>query len=316
MQSAVAAGALGTGEPAAWRQKADSLPPVPDALYQPFPIPTAARAHIWRYAPRNRRPRHFHSEPELNLVAAGEGSFGMGDTILPVTAGDLLWWPPGQDHELLSASPDFDLFVIGVTPALSERVLAEGAVSIHCGPVRLRLPAASLVAFSALCLTPLERQEPAVIDRHVGDLWRQAHALRARAPDMHTLTRRTLASLIEQPNLRRADVATLIRAYPSEVSRHFHKDMGVTLTSYRTRLRLLRFVEMVDGGSDNLLSAALEAGFGSYSQCHRVFQRTLGCAPRDFFCTNLRRQMGDAFSPWMAPAPPAAPTSSTPDRRR
>jgi AraC-like DNA-binding protein len=74
--------------------------------------------------------------------------------------------------------------------------------------------------------------------------------------------------------------------------------MGVTLGAYRTRLRLLKFVEAVDAGADSLLSAALEAGFGSYSQCHRVFHRTLGCAPRAFFGTSLRRQMGDTFSPW------------------
>jgi AraC-like DNA-binding protein len=271
---------------------------VADALYQPFPIPTAARAHIWRYAPQNRRPRHFHSEPELNLIAAGAGTFGMGKAVLPVVAGDLLWWHPGQDHELLDASADFDLFVIGLTPGLSERVLGEQRASAYAGPVQLRLSPEPLSTFTASCAARLEPQEPAVIERHIGELWRRAHELRTCAPRMHTLTRRALTSLIRQPNLERADVASLARGYPTEISRHFHRDMGVTLTAYRTRLRLLKFVEAVDGGADSLLAAALHAGFGSYSQCHRVFHRMLGCTPRDFFSTDLRRQMGNAFSPW------------------
>jgi hypothetical protein len=36
----------------------------------------AARGPIWRYAPRYRGARHFHGEPELNLVLAGSGIFG------------------------------------------------------------------------------------------------------------------------------------------------------------------------------------------------------------------------------------------------
>ena len=99
-----------------------------DALYQPFPLPTRARGHVWRHKPATRRPRHFHAEPELNLVTAGTARFGMGDLAIDVGPGDLLWWPPGQDHVLLDASVDFDLFVVGVTPELSDRVLGgEGA---------------------------------------------------------------------------------------------------------------------------------------------------------------------------------------------
>ena len=33
-------------------------------------------------------------------------------------------------------------------------------------------------------------------------------------------------------------------------------------------------------------AAALDADFGSYAQCHRTFQRALGCSPRDYFDGN------------------------------
>jgi AraC-like DNA-binding protein len=269
-----------------------------EALYQPFPIATKARGQIWHHAPATRKPRHFHAEPELNLVTSGTGTFAMGAKVLKVAAGDLLWWAPGQDHVLTEASPDFDLFVVGVTAEFSSRVLS----GTDCvGSVRVRLATTDLSELEAGCVAARAVADVASIERKVGDVWRRAHTLRKAAPSMHSVTRRTVASLYERPELARSEVARLVRAYPSEVSRFFHGDMGMTLSAFRARLRLLRFIEAVDEGAESLLTAALSAGFGSYSQCHRTFQRTLGCAPRRFFETSLRDQMRGVQDPWDPP---------------
>jgi AraC-like DNA-binding protein len=278
-----------------------SLEDVDEALYQPFPIPTKARAHVWRHAPATRRPRHFHAEPELNLVTGGRGAFGMGEKVLPVATGDLLWWPPGQDHVLADASPDFDLFVIGVTADFSQRALAGTPDEGCAGPIQIRLPTTALAEIEATCVAPASATDVPAIERKVGDLWRRAHALRRAANPMHVLTRRTMVSLYQRPELARSDLAQLVRAYPTEVSRYFHDDMGTTMSAFRSRLRLLRFIQGVDDGAESLLAAALGAGFGSYSQCHRIFQQTFGCTPRLFFETSLRDQMQDAFAPWDPP---------------
>ena len=265
-----------------------------DAVYQPFPTVGSALGHIWRHAVPTRRPRHFHAEPELNLVAAGTATFGVGATSIPVAAGDLLSWSPGQDHVLLDSSADFDLFVIGVTPTLSTRVLGGDGDDSHGGPTRVRLDARTTARLSARAAVPMQGQDPSVVERHVGDFWREAQALRKTAPNRHALTRRALACLLEHPNLCRSELARITRGYPTEVSRYFHRDMGLTLGAFRRRLRLLRFVQLTDEGA-TLLTAAMEAGFGSYSQCHRDFQRVFGCSPRAYFKTGLRRQMEDAF---------------------
>ena len=267
------------------------------AVYQPFPTLGLARGHIWRHQPATRRPRHFHAEPELNLVTAGSGKFGVGMTEIEVSAGDLLWWTPGQDHELLEASPDFDLFVIGLTSEFSDRVLGDQSSTIYRGPALVRIDPSALMRFQQFCAAPVGRQDVTVIERHVGDFWREAQSHRSSAPNMHVLTRRSLAALLQCPDLDRDRVADLAGGYPSEVSRHFHKDMGVTLATYRTRLRLLRFIDRVDAGSDSLLAAALDAGFGSYSQCQRSFQQTLACTPKVYFATAIRQRMEEAFAP-------------------
>jgi len=269
---------------------------VPVALYQPFPLPGDARGHIWHHVPETRRPRHFHAEPELNLVTAGDATFGAGEATLAVSAGDLLWWPPGQDHVLLDASPDFDLYVIGVTPGFAERVLPDGRTTSSGGATRLRLDPATLSRFRTICDTRLGLGDAATVERHVGDLWRDAHQRRALVSDRHPLTARALSSLLDRPDLKRGELARLIRGNASEVSRHFHRDVGLTLVAYRTRLRLIRFIQVVERGDRNFLAAATDAGFGSYSQCHRAFQHAFGCTPRVFFGTSLSEEMKGRFA--------------------
>ena len=269
-----------------------------EALYQPFPIPGAARGHVWHHVPATRRPRHFHAEPELNLIAAGSAMFGFGEASISVSAGDLLWWPPGQDHVLLDATPDLDLYVIGVTPAFSEQVLADRVATAPGGAARLRLDPDALASLRTACAAHMDGGDSAAVERHVGDLWREAHGLRARIPDQHPLTVRALSSLLGRPELKRGELARLIHGNASEVSRYFHRDIGLTLVAYRTRLRLIRFIQLVEGGDRSFLTAAIEAGFGSYSQCHRVFQQAFGSTPRVFFGTGVIDEMKGRFAPF------------------
>ena len=269
-----------------------------DALYQPFPIPGPARGHVWHHVPATRRPRHFHAEPELNLIAAGRATFGAGEATISAAPGDLLWWSPGQDHVLLDASPDLDLYVIGVTPAFSERVLTSHPGNASGGPTQFRLDVETLRGLRTACAAGTGDDDKASVERQVGDIWREAHRLRVRAADRHPLTTRALNSLQGRPDLKRADLARLIRGNASEVSRAFHRDIGLTLVAYRTRLRLIRFIQSIEGGQQSFLSAAIDAGFGSYSQCHRAFQQAFECTPRIFFGTGVSEEMKERFAPF------------------
>jgi AraC-like DNA-binding protein len=256
------------------------------------------RAQIWRYSPEYRRPRHFHSEPELNLVVSGTATFGTGTRIVEAASGDLLHWPPGCDHELISASPDFDLFVFALTPELCDRVLGRQVAPALSGALQVRLPESTTSALHVRLAAPASTAEAHVAEEYVASLWQDAHHSRMTAARGGTLGRRVLRSLLQQPELDRSERARLMHAHPSELSRSFHRELGLTLGSYRTRLRLLQFIELVDSGRSTLLAAALEAGFGSYSQCHRAFSMTFGYTPRAFFRGHVRREMADAFEPF------------------
>lgn len=270
---------------------------VPERLFhQSFLPATSGRvsAFVWKYSTEygGRRPRHFHVEPELNLVVSGWAEYGIGETVVRVSKGELVGFPAGQDHVLLTSSPDVYLFAIGMAPMLAAEALhgRSGEVSV---PLHLRLEPHEF--------TTLTRRVEHVVDRAgveqpCAELWEHVHWLGQHGPqgrggDLHALTKRALRVVSESPELGLQDVARSARANPSEVSRYFHRDLGMTFVSYRTRVRLLRFIDLVKEGRGNLTAAAVAAGFGSYSQCHRSFQTHLGCSPRAFVQAGLREAM-------------------------
>jgi AraC-like DNA-binding protein/mannose-6-phosphate isomerase-like protein (cupin superfamily) len=268
------------------------------ALHQAFlPTDRAQRAFVWKYSQSigGRRPRHFHAEPELNLVVRGSAVFGLGDRVVRVSQGELLAFPTGQDHVLLDASPDLYLYAIGLDPAYSAEVLRVERGTLV--PLHARLAAHELA--------PVLDRAASIVDRSGADelgaaLWERAHwvglhAVQAGSRATHVLTRRALQTLSASPELGLDALASQLRAPPSEISRHFHRDVGVTLVRYRMRLRVLHLIRLVDAGQHDLMTSASIAGFGSYSQCHRTFQSELGCGPRQFF-SGLREQMQLTYS--------------------
>lgn len=265
----------------------------PKALYQAFLPDRRQRAFVWKYSELvgGRRPLHFHAEPELNLVVSGAATFRVGSGTVRVSAGELLAFPAGQDHALLDASPDLYLYAIGLEPALSAEVLGAGKEPLL--PLHVGLRSEDLATVSDLAAALVDRsgvQQPAA------ELWDRVHFLASRAPlrkrrSTHVLTRRALKSLDREPELTLDALATELRVNASEISRHFHRDLGMTLVRYRTRHRVLRLIRLLDTAQRDLTTAASMAGFGSYSQCHRTFQSEFDCSPRQFFSSGRRVQM-------------------------
>jgi AraC-like DNA-binding protein len=278
------------------------MPEAPSvALYQSFlPQGDEARSHVWKFSWQygGRRPRHFHAEPELNLIVAGSAKFGIGQAVVSASAGDLLRFRPGQDHVLLDTSPDLYLFAIGIEPKLAAEIQRTDPASATA-PVHTRL---NVIDFEALASRAEAIVDRSGVDQLGAELWEHANWVRRRGArhadsNMHVLTRLTLSLMLDGPTLTRDDLARRLRATPTAISRYFHRDLGITLVQYRARLRLLHYIQLIDGGTNNLTAAATSAGFGSYSQCHRVFQSELGCSPRQFFRSEARQRMQMAYEP-------------------
>lgn len=85
--------------------------------------------------------------------------------------------------------------------------------------------------------------------------------------------------LYADPNLDRHLLARRLGVSATKLGRAFKAALGESLRDYRNRLRLERYSSLVEPGGGNLLQAALDAGFGSYAQFHRIFRRRFGCSP-------------------------------------
>jgi AraC-like DNA-binding protein len=96
------------------------------------------------------------------------------------------------------------------------------------------------------------------------------------------LVERLLAELEREPQLTGAQLAQRFRVSPGHLARTFKDQFGTSLVDHRNRMRLERFFSIRRDRELNLLEAALEAGFGSYSQFHRVHRQVMGAAPRDY----------------------------------
>ncbi len=105
-----------------------------------------------------------------------------------------------------------------------------------------------------------------------------------RAPFRRTseLVSAVVRELASVPTLSAATLAREHGVSLSRLARSFKTEMGMSIVEHRNRLRLQRFHRLVEGGQ-SLLPAALEAGFGSYAQFHRVFRALHQSSPGAYF---------------------------------
>jgi AraC-like DNA-binding protein len=78
------------------------------------------------------------------------------------------------------------------------------------------------------------------------------------------------------------DLAKRVGLSSARLSRLFKLQMGIGMVEFRNRQRLERFFDTYGRDKEKtLLAAALDSGFGSYAQFHRVFRRVMGHPPRE-----------------------------------
>src|SRR5687768_1618154 len=86
------------------------------------PIPPASGGIVWHHAGNHyNHPRHRHAALELNLVVRGRGHYEVGGRCHPLSAGTALFIAPSIDHHLEERTPDFEMWILALGPALLEQ---------------------------------------------------------------------------------------------------------------------------------------------------------------------------------------------------
>ena len=270
-----------------------SFSAAPDDLH----LPRASAGRLWlhRYTPQRRAP-HRHAEIELNLVTSGRAAYLLGDRRYDLTRGSLVWLFPDQDHILLDESADHAMWIGVFTPALLARacVTPEAAALCASDPPgqwcrRLAVePSARLQSlFGEIAGVP---EDTARYSAGLGYALLSAWAAYSGAeepaagPDVHPAVEQAARLLRDEADpFSVEEIAARVGLSASRLSRLFHQQTGVALVDFRNRQRIQRFLRLYGKGrAVSVSEAALDAGFGSYPQFYRVFQRQMGCSPAEY----------------------------------
>jgi AraC-like DNA-binding protein len=216
----------------------------------------------------------------------------VGTSEITLGPGGFVSFVPGCEHELVAASEDLELFAIGYEPELLQAYQRERgeALSFAGGPAVV--DAGELRRIRELCLSVDESRDRLALEPRLLSV---AVSLTQKPREL-PLAWRAAALLVEDPERSRDELTRMLRSNRGDLSRAIHSHVGTSIPVLRNRVRVLNFIRKCDAGVP-MMTAARLAGFGSYSQCHRVFLQLFDVSPRDFLHSSLRADLAERFEP-------------------
>jgi len=252
----------------------------------------------WKRSARRRHAAEPGRHAELVVLHAltGSAEYVVDGTLVELRAGTLLWALSGQAHFLLSDQPDFDMWVF----LISARILPDDLRgSPEMPPLAISdagdgLPPRVITRSAATELDVIAQgvtQAGEASVRLAGLRWWLARAwahwqsaANLASRRLHPAVDRAAVLLQADPNMPLHRLAREAGLSESRLAQVFKKEVGRTLQEFRTGLKLDHVDHLVERGKvRDLTSAALAAGFGSYSQFFRVFMKARGQSPRSYF---------------------------------
>ncbi len=256
-------------------------------------LPRQWDGNLWHYRnPGRTHALHRHAELEFNLVTHGFGLYLLANRKYRIHRGDLLWLFPAQEHVLVEQTLDFEMWIGVFKPRAVQRIATDADAKVlrqpdPAGEYCRRLPREGLTRleelFSEIAGT---KERPGLFNAGLNyallKAWQHfEQATDVPVHDVHPAVERAARLIRDQTTvLGLSELARRAGLSPARLSRLFKQQTGVALVDFRNRQRIERFLQLYGTGQRlTMLNAALEAGFGSYPQFHRVFKRVLGCSP-------------------------------------
>jgi AraC-like DNA-binding protein len=262
-------------------------------MRQKLKLPKELDGNLWHYRNLGRtHAMHHHAELEFNLVTQGAGLYLLDNRKYRIRRGDLLWLFPAQEHVLVEQTPDFEMWIGVFKPKAVRRIATDANAQVlrqadPAGEYCRRLLQGVLAQLDGLFAeVAAAHDQPGLFNAGLGYTllcaWEHfEHAADVPVLDVHPAVEKA-ARLIrdETTALSPDELARRSGLSPARLSRLFKQQTGVALVDFRNRQRIERFLQIYGTGQRmTMLDAALEAGFGSYPQFHRVFKRVIGCSP-------------------------------------
>jgi AraC-like DNA-binding protein len=263
---------------------------------------------------------HHHAELELNLVTQGSVTYIISEHRYTFPRGSMLWIFPEQEHQLVDRTEDAGYYVAVFKPEMIERSCRAAAYAplkqknVEGEGVMSKL--LNLETFDLLLRTMdalmVDSLDPDLLNREAGygvesdfhyehgdpdalnaglhhiliQSWKAfcSAGKRADPVQLHPSIIKALSILDnESLSLSVPEIARMGGVSETYLSRLFKKQVGVPIHQYRNAARLRAFLEHYHQPvKRTILECVYAAGFGSYAQFYKVFQRHFGVGPREF----------------------------------
>ena len=265
-------------------------------MRQKLELPAELDGNIWHYRHHGRaNAMHHHAELEFNLVTQGRGLYLLANRKYQIRRGDLLWLFPAQEHVLIEQSPDFEMWIGVARPKAVRRLATDANANVlrkanPAGEYCRRLPQPFFGRLEAtLAEIAGAQKHSGLFNAGLGyallSAWQHFESA-ADVPvhDVHPAVEKAARYVRDKNNTASLnDLARHAGLSPARLSRLFKQQTGIALVDFRNRQRIEKFLALYGAGQRiTMLEAALEAGFGSYPQFHRVFKRVLNCSPGEY----------------------------------
>jgi AraC-like DNA-binding protein/mannose-6-phosphate isomerase-like protein (cupin superfamily) len=225
-----------------------------------------------------RIPAHSHFRAQLMYSADGVMRVETASGAWVVPPQQAVWLPAEVEHSMTNAGPialrtlylhprvsrelPTSCCVISVPPVLRELILYVAALSQHYEPGSLTAKLMSAIPDLLQTLEPEPLHLPLPVDRRLGAI--------TDALMQDPCNNQPLAFWAEHSG---ASERTLLR--------HFRNETGMSFNEWRQRLRLLWAITLLSEGQ-SVTAVSYELGYSSPSAFIAMFQRNLGCSPKNF----------------------------------
>jgi AraC-like DNA-binding protein len=263
-------------------------------------IPEQMDGFSFDYRPPVRFPvaAHHHEELEVGFVASGSATYLIEHGRVPLRVGTMIWLFPKQEHILVDASRDFVMWIAMFRQNLVRRctnsperqiLRSEDPGTILCHQLDPGSLAPLSAIFKAAKTAGMKGDYEfanAALQYALLAAWQtfQFSGTPALLTNVHPAVAsaaRILSQSDEPVSLPK--LARLSGISSARLSRLFKEQTGVSLTVFRQRNALDRFIRIFGQGRQySLIEAALRAGFGSYPQFHRVFRNHMKLSPAEY----------------------------------
>ena len=248
----------------------------------------------WRRAPRRRYASGAsrHRELVVLLGLSGTARYLLDGVAVTISPGTLIWALAGQAHVLLSDSPDFDMWVFLASRPILPIAKDAPPLSIEDRPQGVdicQLDLKSVQELGALATQLSEVRVPDIASSGyrwwLHRAWTLAEIAKTQSGDaVHPAVARASRLLQDEPGLAMDQLARTAGLSAAHLSKLFRNQTGQSLTRFRAGVRLARVdLSLANDQRTSLTDAALDAGFGSYSQFFRVFREIRGQSPRRYY---------------------------------